>query len=209
MATALGQTQVGGFYLCGNDDDLWPMMRNITGFFQKKADAVNYVSFGKVSIELDASIFEKTGGKWFMIGEPSGNEIKASLEGEDAPYIVSIGDIITASHDIMRKLEKIDMCKIDAGDMSRMILYDMLDAGYRPGIILVRFLESPDNHVATQLAAGHLQNCGYALMGVHEDKYLYYFTDNCLYDYCSWTQVSIENPLLTEFKSAFMVETKK
>lgn len=41
-------------------------------------------------------------------------------------------------------------------------------------------------------------------MGIHEDKYLYYFTDNCLYDYCSWTGVGIENPIITEFKNAFI-----
>ena len=190
------------FYLLGDKEDQWPFMRNINGFFQKKADAVVYASFGHVDMSVDASIFEKTGGRWAMFGEALAEGICKELASEDSPYMVDASNILVGQHDMMRRLPKIDICKLDAKDANRMILFDIMDAGYRPSLILVRFTESPDAHVPTQLAAGHLQNCGYALMGVHEDKYLYYFVDNCLYDYCSWVQPGIENPLVAEFKQA-------
>ncbi len=198
------------FYLFGSSDDKWPLLKNLGGFFQKKADSVIFTSFGNVDMEMDIAIFEKTGGLLYIFENPDIKKLVDAASSEDSPYMVNGDDIKIVERNQLRKLEKIDICKIDTSSTAtRMIIYELLDAGFRPGILLVKFNESPDSNVSSQLVAGHMQNCGYSLMGVHEDKYLYYFTDNCIYDYCSWTEVGIENPLVTEFKKAFAPKKEK
>lgn len=193
------------FYLFGSNSDKWPLMKNLGGFFQKKADSVIFTTFGKAEMDFEIAIFEKTGGELYIFDTPYGEKLIADASHEDSPYMVNGEDIKNVDRSYLRKLEKVDICKIDTDSITtRMTIYEILDAGFRPGILLVRFLDSPDTNVSSQLVAGHLQNCGYSLMGIHEDKYLYYFTDNCLYDYCSWTGVGIENPIITEFKNAFI-----
>jgi hypothetical protein len=198
------------FYLFGSSDDKWPLLKNLGGFFQKKIDSVIFTTFGKVDMEMDIAIFEKTGGLFYIFENPDSKQLVEEASSEDSPYIINGDDIKIVDRSILRKLEKVDICKVDTDAITtRMIIYELIDSGFRPGILLVRFNDSPDTNTSSQLVAGHLQNCGYSLMGVHEDKYLYYFTDNCLYDYCSWTEVGIENPLINEFKNAFIPKKKE
>ena len=97
----------------------------------------------------------------------------------------------------LKRLERIDICKIDTTrEEARNAVFKILDGGFRPSLFMIRFEDSSDTHVPTQLTAGHLQNVGYILMGVHEDKYLYYFTNDCMYDYCSWDEPALKNPLM-------------
>lgn len=197
------------FYLFGSSDDKWPLLKNLSGFFNKKLDSIIFTTFGKVDMEMDIAIFEKTGGLLYIFENPDSKQLVEEASSEDSPYMVNSNDIKIVDRNTLRNLEKVDICKIDTNAIkTRMIIYELLDAGFRPGILLVKFNDSPDTNTSSQLVAGHLQNCGYSLMGVHEDKYLYYFTDNCLYDYCSWTEVSIENPIITEFKKAFIPKKK-
>lgn len=97
---------------------------------------------------------------------------------------------------------RIDILKIDtelvAPGLERAILPAILSAGYRPTIVLVKWHGRPDVDLSYTLAAGHLQNCGYTLMAKLENKFLYYFNDNDLYQLCSWEDDSCMNPLLHE-----------
>jgi hypothetical protein len=196
------------FTLLGSEDDSWPLIKNLGGFFANKINVCKYATFGMVAPAVDASIVEKIGCHWGIFATKDA-EMKAAADAvdaltkDDAEFIVDVSDI--AIHQInsqaIRDMKRIDICRLDAGAANRMILYEMIDAGFRPGILMIRFAESPDEHVPTQLAAGHLQNCGYALMGIHEDKYLYYYIDDCVYDYCSWTEIGMQNPLMKEILS--------
>lgn len=200
------QTAINMFYTLGAPDDKWPVMRNLGSFFASKGAGTIYATFGKLDMAIDAAIAEKLSGKWVIVGNENTDNMLAALaavKDEACPYMVKPEDIYSVLLPYISTLEKIDICRIDAGANSRMILYTLMDAGYRPSLIAVRFPESPDADSKTQIAAAHLQCCGYSLVGIHEDKYLYYFTDDSVYDYCSWTQIALENPLVTEFKMAF------
>lgn len=198
------------FYTLGAPADKWPVMRNLVSFFASKAGGVIYATIGKVDFAIDGPIAEKTSGKWIIVGpEEEGAKAIAAVSDSSCPYMVKPDDVVLLPPANIRSLEKIDFCRIDTGAATRMTLYELMDAGYRPSLITVRFTESPDADVTTQIAAAHLQCCGYSLVGVHENKYLYYYTDNPIYDYCSWTQIALENPLITEFKAAFAPKKKQ
>lgn len=97
---------------------------------------------------------------------------------------------------------RLDILKIDTSSQSagleRAILPSILSAGFRPTFILVHWNGRPDVELSYTLAAGHLQNCGYKLMAMEGDNFLYYFTDNDLYQLCSWEETKVANPLLDE-----------
>jgi hypothetical protein len=97
---------------------------------------------------------------------------------------------------------RIDILKIDAKaewpGLEKNLLPAVLDAGYRPCLLLVNWSEAPDVELSTTLAAGHLQNSGYRLYGKEGTKFLYYFSDNDLYQLCSWEDDKAANPLVNE-----------
>jgi hypothetical protein len=97
---------------------------------------------------------------------------------------------------------RLDILKIDttenAPGLEQSILGAVLAAGFRPGLITVRWTKMPDTDLPTTIAAGHLQNCGYRLLDKHEDKFLYYFSDEDLYQICSWETTKVANPITTE-----------
>jgi hypothetical protein len=101
---------------------------------------------------------------------------------------------------------RVDILKIDtvasSPGLERPILYSMLDAGFRPSLVLVRWSQMPDYDLSTTLAAGHLQNCGYSLIGKIDDKFLYYFTDEDIYQICSWEGITSNNPITMEIIKA-------
>ena len=65
-------------------------------------------------------------------------------------------------------------------------------------MVLVNWTAAPDIDLRTTLAAGHLQNAGYRLFGKEGTRFLYYFSDNDLYQLCSWEDTRVPNPLLSE-----------
>ncbi len=92
---------------------------------------------------------------------------------------------------------RVDLLKIEAYDeKERMLLYSMLDNGFRPGILLVKYTVDPDANVPSMLVAGHLQMSGYRLLNTHNNWFLYVYTDICFYDSCSWRDTTIQNPLI-------------
>lgn len=97
--------------------------------------------------------------------------------------------------------ERIDLCKIDYDDFNTSIVHAILNAGYRPGILLIHWNKHPDNFTDTMLTAGHLQSSGYRLVGNEGNWFLYLFTDNCIYETCSWARTDVDNPMIEEIKS--------
>ena len=79
----------------------------------------------------------------------------------------------------------------------RQFLYKLLDDNIRPGLILVKWSNDVDNHIPTANCAGHLQNCGYSLCAYNDNYYLYYYSQQILYDLCSWKTISYQNPIMT------------
>lgn len=103
-------------------------------------------------------------------------------------------------------IKRIDILKVDtvaaAPGLERGIIGAVLNAGFRPAIVLVNWTDRPDVGLATTVAAGNLQNCGYRLMSKIDNKFLYYFTDNDLYQICSWEETNYQNPLMHELIQA-------
>lgn len=113
---------------------------------------------------------------------------------------VSFNDCVQRCIDSMKLTEpRIDLLKITlANGAERHVLLALLDTSYRPGLILVQWSEMPDNHLFTTLTAGHLQNCGYALLAKRDNHFLYVYNDKCMYEYCSWETNKVPNPLVNE-----------
>jgi hypothetical protein len=101
---------------------------------------------------------------------------------------------------------RIDVLKVDtvaaAPGLERGIIGAVLNAGFRPAVVLVQWSESPNVGLATTVAAGNLQNCGYRLISKVDNKFLYYFTDDDMYQLCSWEETSCQNPLMSEIISS-------
>ena len=105
---------------------------------------------------------------------------------------------------------RIDLLKIDmSGGAERRVLYEILDAGFRPAIIMIRWGGGPDSHPGVRLAAGNLQNCGYALSKKEGNKYLYYYVDNDMYATCSWEIEGAINPMVDAVVQEVLSEVNK
>jgi hypothetical protein len=104
---------------------------------------------------------------------------------------------------------RVDLLKVEAYDETeRMLLYSMLDNGFRPGILLVKYTVDPDANVPAMLVAGHLQMSGYRLISTKNNWFLYLYTDVCFYDSCSWRDESVQNPLVKYIVELFDVKQK-
>jgi len=121
--------------------------------------------------------------------------IKTQFVGESMTSICS-------TMKIKDNITRIDVLKVDtrssAPGLEKGILSAVLNAGFRPAVILVHWDQRPDVELSTTIAAGHLQNAGYRLMSVIDNKFLYYFTDNDMYQVCSWEDTTCNNPLVNE-----------
>lgn len=119
---------------------------------------------------------------------------------------------ITGEMKLQGEQGRIDILKIDAKEewpgLEKSILAAILDAGYRPGIVLVNWTTRPDIDLSTTLAAGHLQNAGYKLCGKVDTRFLYFFTDNDLYQSCSWEETAVSNPLFNEIGQQILAQVK-
>lgn len=98
---------------------------------------------------------------------------------------------------------RIDVLKLDMTDgLEKPFLFAMLDAGFRPGCIMVQWSKAPDMDNPTTLAAGHLQMCGYTLLKIVDTKCVYYYTDDDYYVSCSWEDSTCKNPLVKDIISS-------
>jgi hypothetical protein len=91
--------------------------------------------------------------------------------------------------------------KIDLTEgKERMMVYRILDDGYRPGLLCVKWTNDLDEHYATAYCAGHLMNAGYIHVMTSSNKFsLYYYSGLSLYDSCSMKDISWGNPIAQAF----------
>ena len=125
------------------------------------------------------------------------------LSGVTSP--VPTKDFFRVAEDICQRMAlkggevRLDVLKIDVPEaLERPILFAALEAGLRPGIILVKWSKMPNTDVPTSMCAGHLQNCGYQLIKKINNKFAYYYTDKDLYMTCSWEETNCGNPLVKD-----------
>lgn len=87
--------------------------------------------------------------------------------------------------------------KIEVSEGSeRQLLYSILDSGFRPSLLLVKWCHDLDEHISTAHCAGHLIATGYTLVSLENGYALYYFKDSGLFDICSMKTISITNTIL-------------
>jgi len=129
-------------------------------------------------------------------------EIDISGEAVKTKPVLEVLTALCAPMKIKDAVTRLDLLKIDtraaAPGLEKAILAVILDAGIRPSLVLVNWSERPDVVLSTTLAAGHLQNSGYRLIGKEGHKFLYYFTDHDMYQICSWEDTTKYNPLFHE-----------
>jgi hypothetical protein len=100
--------------------------------------------------------------------------------------------------------QRVDLLKIEGkSEEERMFLYSLLDGGFRPGLMLIRWTEDPDAHVPAMMAAAHLQMSGYRLLETKGQWFLYMFDDVCVYESCSWRNSTVQNPVVTYLSELF------
>lgn len=133
-------------------------------------------------------------------------QIDISGEAVKTKPAVELLAAICAPMKIKDAVTRLDILKIDtrlsAPGLEKAILAAILDAGIRPSLVLVNWSDRPDVVLSATLAAGHLQNSGYRLIGKEGHKFLYYFTDHDMYQLCSWEDMTKYNPLLHEIVSS-------
>lgn len=97
--------------------------------------------------------------------------------------------------------EALSCVKIElSGGQERMLLYKMLDDGFRPSLIIVKWSEDLDNHYSTAYCAGHLVNSGYVMIDQKNGYALYYYTDASIYNTVSMKEVCYGNPIVKNFQ---------
>jgi hypothetical protein len=96
---------------------------------------------------------------------------------------------------------RVDICKIDYDSFTPNLIYSILNAGYRPGLLYVHWPVHPDSSTQTMICAGHLQTCGYTLYKSNGNYFVYRFIDDVMYEVCSWARTDTSNPMFEEFKN--------
>jgi hypothetical protein len=98
---------------------------------------------------------------------------------------------------------RVDILNIQLeNQLEQSVLYSFLNNCYRPGFIVVNYTHTPDSHLLSTMVAGHLQNVGYTLIGTEGSKFLYVFNDKNAYEYASYEQKYVDNPLVEEIAKA-------
>jgi hypothetical protein len=98
---------------------------------------------------------------------------------------------------------RIDLVNLQINSVfERYFLYALIDAGYRPGLVLVTYNLKPDYDLSTSQVAAHLQNVGYNLLTKEENKFLYVFNNDNIYEITSYENTSVKNPLVNELLKA-------
>lgn len=93
--------------------------------------------------------------------------------------------------------QQIHLLKVElAGGLERSVLYKVLDEGFRPSLLLVKWSHDVDEHLPSAHCAGHLLNSGYACLAYENGYGLYMYNDQVLYDICSLKEPSLKNPIM-------------
>jgi hypothetical protein len=93
--------------------------------------------------------------------------------------------------------QQIHLFKVELADgQERPVLYKLLDEGFRPSLVLVKWSHDVDEHIPSAHCAGHLLNSGYACLAYENEYGLYMFNEQVLYDICSLKEPSLKNPIM-------------
>ena len=96
--------------------------------------------------------------------------------------------------------KRIDLLNIQTGlNLEIPIIFALSHSSYRPGLICINYTKLPDSNIITTQMAGHLHNIGYILIAKETHKFLYRFIDNNVYEFASYENTTVDNPLLYEF----------
>ena len=186
-----------------NDQEkgVWSEVLNILKDRKREANATPFSEGADAKWILPKNLRLQDAVPWWENGtmEISGTTLRTQSIGD------FMGSIATAMK-LKDNANRIDILKIDtttsAPGLERGLLGAVLSAGYRPSLIMVNWSKMPDIDLSTTLAAGHLQNSGYLLLAKIGSKFLYYFSDEDLYQICSWEGIVQNNPIVTEIVSA-------
>jgi hypothetical protein len=115
-------------------------------------------------------------------------------------YVTSICNTMNISEENYR----IDLLNVQlSNQLEQSFIFSLLNNCYRPGLIILNYTYKPDSNLLSTQVAGHLQNIGYSLIGKEDNKFLYLYNDKNVYEFCSYENKTIDNPLIYEFlKSA-------
>lgn len=107
---------------------------------------------------------------------------------------------------IPEELTHIDLLKLDSSPFESVILNSLWQSGFRPSLLLIHWIDSPDTTLQSLLTAGNLQMMGYSLVGKEGNRFLYYYTDVNYYETTSWETVSkkLENPLISNLLTSVL-----
>ena len=61
MAAATERSVQHMFTIIGGEEDGWPLIKNLGGFFANKINVCKYATFGRTNLSVDGSIVEKIG----------------------------------------------------------------------------------------------------------------------------------------------------
>lgn len=184
-----------------NEKGAWGEVFNILKDRKREATATPFSEGAETKWILPKNVRLQDAFPWWENGtmDISGSTLRTQSIGD------FMGSIATAMK-LKDNANRIDILKIDtkasSPGLERGLLAAVLSAGYRPSVILVNWSKMPDVDLSTTLAAGHLQNSGYLLLAKIDSKFLYYFSDEDLYQICSWEGVVQNNPIVTEIVSA-------
>jgi hypothetical protein len=99
--------------------------------------------------------------------------------------------------------QQIHLFKVElANGQERPILYKLLDEGFRPSLVLVKWSHDVDEHLPSAHCAGHLLNSGYACLAYENGYGLYMYNEQVLYDICSLKEPSLKNPIMESLLSS-------
>jgi hypothetical protein len=106
---------------------------------------------------------------------------------------------ICSSMNISKENSRIDFINIQLGsELEQSVLYCLTNSSYRPGLICVNYTNKPDSNLLSTQVAGHLQNIGYMLIGKEDNKFLYLYNDKNIYEFASYEDTKVDNPLMYE-----------
>ena len=99
---------------------------------------------------------------------------------------------------------RVDILKVDLCEQTPLVLQSLWQSGFRPSLLLIHWIHSPDAELQTLITAAHLQMLGYAHVAKEGNRYLYYYTDTNYYETCSWETPAkrCENPFVKSLANA-------
>ena len=120
-------------------------------------------------------------------------------------------ETICESMNISKENARIDLLNIQLGSsLEESVIYSLTHSPYRPGLIIVNYTQKPDSNLFTSQVASHLQNIGYSLIGKEENKFVYLYNDKNVYEFASYEDTTVDNPLIYEIiKSTGFYSSKK